>query len=130
MANVEKQVISIEATIWERKGIERVERGKEWDLWLNGKTTLQDIEDFYEVAEDIFKWCIKAQKNGITYQLQLHHCVYYDDSTSRCDSWVSVPWYDQDGENIFLRANERNEDPQRDLYLTKNIRKDIASYVI
>lgn len=130
MASVKERVVSIEATVWERKGIEHVERGREWSIWLNGSTTLHDIEEFYEVAESIFKWCIKAHKNNNAYQVQVSQCVYYDDSTSKVDVWVSDSWYDQDGITIYMRPDERYTEPQRDWCLTKNIRKDLASRMV
>ena len=130
MANVKERVVSIEATVWERKGIERVERSREWSIWLNGKETLRDIEEFYEVAESIIKWCIKAPRKNTPYQVVVSQSVYYDDSTSGCDRWVSVPWYEQDDEGIYLKPDERYTDASRDMYLTKNIRKDLASYMV
>ena len=129
MAKAVDKFITIECTIWERKGIERIERGKEWTLWLNANTTLTDVEDFYKVSESIFKDCIKAHKKSTDYQMQIMQSVIFDDSTSKTDRWVSDSWYSQDGEGIHLLPDTRYTNESRDIYLTKNVRKDLASYL-
>lgn len=120
--------IGIESRINEKKGITYIKREKIWTLWLTAETKLKDIEDFYDVAEGIFKDCISAHKKFLTYEVEVYRLTEYDDGSKGFDRWVSAPCSGQDGEGLYFCADTKYTDGTRDIYLQKkSVRKDLAS---
>lgn len=133
--NEKKTIISVKWEYGYRKSYdERIEVRKDFELELSGETTLRDIENFYENLENVFKSYKKEHKkvftNGVWYRMEIDVLKLYDDRESAYDRWVSQYYTDQDGEGIFLEPDTKYTDASRTIYLTKNIFKDLASYVV
>lgn len=132
--NENKTIISIKATFkYRRNANERIDVIKENALELSGETQLRHIEGFYDTVESIFKEYINFHKPttdcGITYMIELDVLKMYDNGENHYDRWEAYET-NQDGEGLFFEPDTKYTDGARTMYITKNVRKDLASYVI
>lgn len=117
-----------------RKIGETVQRVYNAELILTDDTNFSDIVKFIEDIKKIWKKGMAAIKSGYWMELEVIESTYDNwlDTekelvTKTFNRWVSIPVDEQDGEGIYLRADTRySDDEYRDMYLTKDILKDLT----
>lgn len=116
----------------ESKKGERIEKTYKTELRVSDETSFSDIVDFLEDVKSIWKRAMGAVKRDNWMELEVIVSSYDNWLTDEplvqksFDRWVSVPLQKQDSEGIYLRADERYTEPERDMYLSKDTIKDLA----
>lgn len=73
-----------------------------------------------------------AVKKGYFMEMEVIESAYENWLTDKplvqksFDRWVSVPTEYQDEESIYMKADEKYTESCRDMYLTKDLLKDLA----
>lgn len=122
----------INLQVVESKKGERVEKTYETELKVQDEMNFSDIVDFIEDVKNIWKRAMNAVKRGNWMELDVIVSFYDNWMTGKklvqksFDRWVSAPVECQDETGIYLRPDVNFTEPERDMYLTKDILNDLA----
>ena len=122
----------VKLLVKDRKKGEIVEGTYTAEIRMEDSTQFSEILDFMDSVKNIWKKGRSAIKRGSWMELEVVVSAYDNWLSDKplvqksFDRWVSVPVEEQDEEGIYLRADTRYTDEHRDMYLSKDIFKDLA----
>ena len=122
----------VKLLVKDRKKGEIVEGTYTAEVRMEDSTQFSEILDFMDNVKTIWKKGRKAIERGSWMELEVVVSAYDNWLSDKplvqksFDRWVSVPVEEQDEEGIYLRADTRYTDEHRDMYLSKDIFKDLA----
>lgn len=93
-------------------------------------TSFSQVLDFLDEAKKIWKHAMRLSKKGIYIKLEVTEFTYKKDSegsliSTNFDRWY-FEGYNEDTEGIYLSADTRYTKAERDMYLSKNVLRDLA----
>lgn len=117
----------------EIKRRETTERTYKAEIRLSDDTNFSEIVEFIDDIKKIWKKGMTAIKAGFHMEMEVTEAVYEnwiepekELIQKEFDRWISVPLEKQDSDGIYLEADKRYTSECRDMYLTKDILKDLA----
>lgn len=102
------------------------------ELKITDELNFSEIVDFIDSVKGIWKKAMTAVKKGYFMEMEVIESTYDNWLTDKplvqksFDRWVSVPAEYQDEEGIYMKADEKYTESCRDMYLTKDLLKDLA----
>ncbi len=109
-----------------------VESSFKAELRITDELNFSEIVEFVDNIKGIWKKAMAAVRKGSFMEMEVIESTYDNWMTDKplvqksFDWWVSVPAENQDEEGIYLKADERYTPVHRDMYLTKDLLKDLA----
>lgn len=88
-------------------------------------TSFSQVLDFLDEAKKIWKHAMKLSQKGIYIELEVTESVYEKDGKSSFDRW-HFEGYNDDVEGIYLSADTKYTKANRDMYLSKDVLRDLA----
>ncbi len=101
------------------------------ELKITDELNFSEIVELIDDIKGIWKKAMAAVRKGNFMEIEVIKSAY-DKMTNKelvqksFGRWVSVPVEDQDEEGIYLKADERYTAESRDMYLTKDLLKDLV----
>ena len=93
-------------------------------------TSFSQVLDFLDEAKKIWKHAMRLSKKGIYIKLEVTEFTYKKDGEGSLISTNFDRWhfegYNEDTEGIYLSADTRYTKAERDMYLSKNVLRDLA----
>ena len=115
--------------VFKNKAGFKVETTYNTGICLGDKSNLMDVLDFQNNAKKIWKKAMKAVKEKNQMQLSIEASAYDGLDQISLDRWVSIPVEEQDNEGIYLKADKTFTDPEMDMYLGKDVLRDLEDTV-
>lgn len=114
----------------QKKETEKIYRA---EINLADSTTFSEIVKFLDDVKRVYKKGMTAIKTGSQMELEITESVYEnwlepgkELIQKSFNRWVSIPTHEQDDQGIYLRPDTRYTEEHRDMYLSKDVLKDLA----
>lgn len=114
-----------------KKG-ETVEQTFTADLRLDNNVAFSEMVEFFESVKNLWKKAMTASKKGSYIDMEVVTATYENWHnpnkpliTKEFNRWTFTG-YNDDQDGIYLQADTRYTPAHRDMYLTKDVMKDLA----